>query len=991
MRRSIVSFLSLLAVSYATANEHAVDPPNLLRNATFEAVDGNVPLHWRTNTWGGQATFSVEEAKGRSESRCVAIESHEGADASWSQSVAVEPDTRYRLTVWIKTENLVANTGFGAQVNFHELGMEGKTVPLHGTNDWTRLETTFESGSHRSLLVNLLFGGFGRSTGKAWFDDVTLVRVDDPLPTWSDAERLAFFENDVRPILERRCFACHGAEDQVRGNLFLTHRTSMLQGGDRGPVLSLERPKQSLLLRAVRHEDVRMPPKSKLPPAEIDALTLWVRLGAPWTPGDEPDERALRRTRTKIVTDDDKRHWAFLPVERPAIPTPRDARFAAHPVDAFLARRREERGLEHADEAARAVLVRRVTYDLTGLPPTPAEVEAFVADPRDDAFERLVDRLLASPHYGEHWGRHWLDLVRYAETNSFERDGAKPHVWRYRDYVISSLNEDKPFDVFTHEQLAGDELEDVTPESLIATGYYRLGAWDDEPADPELAAYDDLDDVITTTGQVFLGMTLNCARCHDHKIDPVPQRDYYRFLAFFRNVRRYGVRSHDSVVEASVREIATTSERARYEEAKREQERRITAVERELEAIEALVKPDFVPVEHEEFAHERNRVALVRKREGTVLTKEDVARYERLTRQRARLRSNPPDGLSMALVVKEHGELAKDTFLLARGNPNARTELVEPGFPTVLSPPEPAIVPPAHGESTGRRLALARWITSPRNPLTARVLVNRLWQYHFGRGLVRTPNDFGFLGDRPTHPELLDWLAAELVARDWSLKSMHRLILTSRAYRMTSRPSVDALARDERNDLFTRFDMRRLTAEELRDSLLAVNRSLSHAMFGESIYTKIPAEVLAGQSRPGDGWGNSEPSERARRSLYIHVKRSLIPPILASFDAADTDFTCPVRFATTQPTQALGMLNSTFLAEQAEAFARDLRHRSDDPRMQVRIALERVFQRPAKEHEVQRGLALIESLQRDETMSAEQSLDAFCLVALNLDEFLYLD
>jgi len=402
---------------------------------------------------------------------------------------------------------------------------------------------------------------------------------------------------------------------------------------------------------------------------------------------------------TGLAADDDEAHWSFQPVRRPAVPQVENAAWVTNPIDAFVLRRIEDEGLTPAPPAGKIELLRRACYDLTGLPPTPAEVDAFVADERPDAFDRVVEKLLASPRYGERWGRHWLDLVRFAETNSFERDSDKPFAWRYRDWVIRAFNEDKPYDRFVLEQIAGDELDEVTDDALIATGYYRLGFWDDEPTDRLQARYDELDDIVSTTGQVFLGLTVNCARCHDHKIDPIPQSDYYRMLAFFHGVTP-------------------------YRDARGKQ----------------------VPL--------------------------------------------PSQPNEKALCAAENGPNAPETFVLRRGNAHLEGEKVEPGYMSVLGHAAPTITAPKHGRSSGRRLAFARWLANPKNQLASRVMANRIWQHHFGRGIVRSPNDFGLRGTRPTHPELLDWLATELVARGWKIKSMHRLIMSSSAYRMSSRASA---------------------------------------------------------------------------------------------------------------------------------------------------------------------------------------------------------
>ncbi|MFM8725100.1 MAG: DUF1549 and DUF1553 domain-containing protein, partial [Planctomycetaceae bacterium] len=562
-----------------------------------------------------------------------------------------------------------------------------------------------------------------------------------------------------------------------------------------------------------------------------------------------------------------------------------------------------------------------------------------------------------------------------------------------RDYVINAFNSDLPYDRFLTEQRAGDELPDRNPDSLIATGYYRLGRWDDEPADPELALYDELDDIITTTGQTMLGLSINCARCHDHKIDPLPQQDYYRLLAFFRGVRRYGVRSEQSVREASITEIDRPEESSLHSAAVQRYEDELRTVQKDLRKIEEQVRSDFSGVEQDDFQYEMNRVAIVEKRRGRLLSDQEADRYKRLTDRRKQLSENRPRGIAQALCVKETPEELPPVFVLQRGNPGSPAEQVQPGFPAVLSPPEPQLLPSHNPNTSGRRLALARWITSPANPLTARVMVNRIWQYHFGRGLVRTASDFGFQGQAPTHPELLDWLAAEFIARGWSVREMHRLIMSSAVYQFSSAGNPVALASDPLNDAFWRFDMRRLSAEEIRDSILATSGALNlQKMFGPSVYSEIPDEVKAGQSRPGSGWSKSAPEDEFRRSLYIHVKRSLKDPLLENFDAADTDQTCPVRFATTQPSQALGLLNSDFSQQQATRFAQrldQLNLPTDSQWLQAAVAC--LLQRNATDSELLLLTELLQQLQTQEQLTPQQSRRAVCLTLLNLNEFLYLD
>ncbi|MCA9075594.1 MAG: PSD1 domain-containing protein [Planctomycetaceae bacterium] len=819
-----------------------------------------------------------------------------------------------------------------------------------------------------------------------------LAAADDAASEFS-ADDLQFFATEVAPLLKEHCYKCHAGE-KAKGGLRLTSRESLLKGGDSGAAVDLQDIDGSLLLQAVNYDGYEMPPSGKLPDEQIALLRRWVERGLPMpNVADEPP--AEEGHHSPEVNEETKSHWSFQPVKRPHVPDVQNASWVANPIDSFVIAKLEDAGLSPAPPAERTTLIRRVTYDLTGLPPSPDEVAAFVADESPDAYENLIERLLESPHYGEHWARYWLDLVRYAESNSFERDNPKPFVWRYRDYVIQSLNDDKPYDQFVMEQLAGDELDEVTSESLIATGYYRLGLWDDEPADPLLAFYDGLDDIAATTSQAMLGLRMNCARCHEHKIDPIPQQDYYSFIAFFRNIRHYGVRADATVFEASIRDVDLPDGREQRTKAVTDWEKQLNEIKTRMAGIETEAAQHLVGGEKDDFQDQSSRFDILKRRAGEVITKDQFETYDSLRKVREKLEKSPPGHFAQVLSIKEQGPDAPPTHVLVRGNPHIEGDEVNPAFPSVLSPPAPVIEAPDHGESTGRRRALAEWIVSPENPLSARVMINRIWQWHFGRGIVRSPNNFGLQGDRPTHPKLLDWLSAEFVDRGWSLKAIHRLILMSNTYRMSAiaTDEVAGTKTDPDNNLLWRFDMRRLRAEEIRDSILAVNDTLNtDKMFGPSIYPVIPDEILAGQSRPGENWGKSSEEDVTRRSIYIHSKRSLPVPLLAAFDVANTEVTCPARFATTQPTQALGMLNSAFINKQAEVFAQSLRQQAgDEPAAQVRLALQRITQREPTDAEVQRGIDLMNTLEHDHGMSANDSLRYFCLTVLNLNEFLYLD
>ncbi len=776
------------------------------------------------------------------------------------------------------------------------------------------------------------------------------------------------FQRQIQPIFAKRCFACHGP-DEGEGGLRLHERDLALAELDSGEHAIVAGDVQSsVLLARIASDDesLRMPPEGKpLSPEEISLIKRWVTEGAPWA-----------------------KHWAFTPRQQVAPPKVENDWWVANPIDAFVMQGLEDARLTPAPAADKVTLLRRVTYDLTGLPPTPSDVDAFLADESASAYEKVVDRLLQSPQYGERWARHWLDVVRFAETNSFERDGVKPNAWRYRDYVIRSLNDDKPYDRFLVEQLAGDELPDRTAETIIATGYYRLGVWDDEPADPLQAKFDEFDDIITTTSQGLLGLTVDCARCHDHKIDPIPQADYYRLLAFFADLRSYGTRGDQrswNQTDISPPDVAAAHE------ALDQRERQLRAQMTEIEQ-RGIIK---LSAEDQRKTEGNERRDVLRAKLKDVLSEDDWAQYRslRTEREAAERQRNELPARESALSVAQCFVNPPQMHILLRGSPHAEGEVVTPGFPALLGGRDADVPVPDHdAKSSGRRLVLARWIASPDNMLTARVIVNRIWQHHFGRGIVRSPNNFGLGGEPPTHPELLDWLANDLVAGEWRMKRLHKLMVMSNTYRMSSQAVAEGLTKDPNNDRFWRFNMRRLSAEEIRDSIHAVAGQLNPKMFGPGIYPELSQEVLQGQSQPGLGWGNSDPREQARRSIYIHIKRSLIPPQLSNFDFPETDRTCEARFITTQPTQALGMLNSEFLQKQAAVFSARLRR--DAPEgvsSQVMRGLQLALSRPVEPHEVERGVQLIDRLKAKHQLSEERSLELFGLYILNLNEFVYLD
>jgi hypothetical protein len=720
------------------------------------------------------------------------------------------------------------------------------------------------------------------------------------------------------------------------------------------------------------------------------------------------------------AADSSRQHWAFQPVQRPVVPATRDRGWVRTPVDTFILARLEQQGLQPAPPADPRTLLRRVYLDLIGLPPTPEEQRAFLEDPSPHAFEKVVDRLLASPHYGERWARHWLDVVRYADTNGYERDGAKPHAWCYRDYVIDSFNRDKPYDRFVTEQVAGDEMDGSGVETQTATTFLRLGTWDDEPAEPQVDRYDQLDDVLGTTATALLGVTLRCARCHDHKFEPFTQVDYYRMLAVFEPLKRPQQGRSDLD-----RPVGNAAEVAAYRDATARAETEIAALWKQVDAVEQAILdrgaagrkgdevPKFDPPPREAVA--ALRVEPARRtlaQSGIVLkysdalvfrekevkagaTPEEAAECDRLEKQIAAVNTARPRELPRAYIWEEDGPRAPVTHVLHRGDPAKPRQEAEPGVPAVLTPRQPEPPRPLAG-STGRRLWLARWLTRPDNPLVARVMVNRIWQHHFGRGLVATANDFGTMGEPPTHPALLDWLAAEFVARGWSVKALDRLIVLSAAYRTAAESSGTARG-DPKAALFGRWRPRRLEAEAVRDSLLAVSGRLNPEMGGPGVCPPLPRAVLEGQSRPGDGWGKSDERQADRRSVYIFVKRSLAVPELEVLDAPDTTSSCEQRIVSTVAPQALTFLNGEFANEQARALAERLRREAGaDPAAQLRRAFELALCRPPRAEELQAGLAFLAAQQRQIEADSpgdagQKALEAFCLVLLNTNEFVYLE
>ena len=700
------------------------------------------------------------------------------------------------------------------------------------------------------------------------------------------------FNRDIAPLIAKRCLECHNKRD-LKGDINLTTEVGFTKGTENG----------RLALELVTKGE--MPPKvkgqqQKLPDAEIALLKRWVNAGVAW-----PSGRVLDPYESTTDVRGGRDWWSLQPVVRPAVP-----RLAKHPVDAFIAAKLAKESMVSAVRAGRRTLVRRACFDLTGLPPTPEQVEQFIRDPAPDAWPRLIDRLLASPRHGEHWARYWLDLVRFAETDGYERDKLKPNIWRYRDWVINAFNSDMPYTQFVAEQLAGDEVPNRTEQSVVATGMIRAGTWNDEPNDPNDYLYTRLEDMVHTTTSAFLGLTVKCARCHEHKFDPIPQNDYYRIASFF-------------------------------------------------------------------WAGHMGQA-----NQGGPTTK--------------------------ALGYEAYGWTDKSSNsppirLLLNGERHKPGPEIAPGFLSAVNALDKPLAPPPPGsKTTQRRLQFARWITNEQNPLTARVMVNRLWLQHFGQGLVRSPNNFGFKGELPTHPGLLDWLASEFMRPTvdagpaWTLKRIHKLIMTSSTYRQRSvHPHETQYSqRDFLNRNLWKFNRRRISSESLRDAMLAVGGRLNMRMGGPSFYPGMSAEALEGLSRKAGDWKSSPADERSRRSIYMMTKRSRLLPLMTTFDFSDTTASCGQRDVTTVAPQALALLNNQFTHAQSEALAKRLAGHAAGTVEQVKLAWQLAFGRNPSDGELgQAENHLHEQRQHFDGRNnpGHLALASLCHVLLNCNEFIYVD
>jgi hypothetical protein len=845
------------------------------------------------------------------------------------------------------------------------------------------------------------------------------------------ADKPVSFATDIRPIFETSCWKCHGGTVQL-SKFDLRTRDAALKGGLRGAAIIPGKAAESRLYRVIAGlEKPAMPLDGKLDAGQVSLIKDWIDQGAPWdadstnSNASRPDATGLAALEEMTIPPDAHKYWAFQKPVRVPIPQ-LQSRFT-NPIDLFLEKSRGDRGLAAAPRADRNTLLRRAYMDLIGLPPTPAEAAAFLADESPHAWENLIDRLLASPHYGERWGRHWLDVARYADSNGFEHDFDRPNAWRYRDYVIQAFNQDKPYNTFLAEQIAGDELDHVTDDTMIATGflrcYARVGYREkDNPNN----RFDYLDDMIGTIGRGVLGLTVNCARCHNHKFDPISQKDYYRMEAsLFGYVEtEHPLAPKDQVEAYEKKTAAIESQLAPLRQAVHELEepyRQRLAQEKYKKYPLNIQRAIAIPEERRTpgealLASQVIRTTSVSSAEiDVIMGAADLARKRELNDSIRVLQSQRPKALPSASIVTDGDyrfapdgpgdepapgkgvkrEALEGAFLfmgpgkyqpppsyfLIRGDPESRGSLMQPGFISIVTYGNPPVEdPPANGRTSGRRRALAEWLGSPENPLTARVIVNRIWSHHFGTGIVASLDNFGKMGQPPTHPELLDWLAVEFMERGWSMKQMHRLIMTSEAYQMSSQfEDSGAVNKDPENRYLWRYPIQRLDAEIVRDAIMAVSGALDGKMGGPPVFPHIPSEILASMS--GGIWKREEDGPQSwRRSVYVYRKRGLVFPMFEVFDLPDQNTTCGRRNVSTVPTQALTLMNDAFVVRQAKLFAHRVQETAPgDSTRQIDLAYRIALSRPPRPEEA----ALAVDFLRKRTLAD------FTHVLLNLNEFLY--
>jgi hypothetical protein len=835
------------------------------------------------------------------------------------------------------------------------------------------------------------------------------------------------FEKDILPVLTARCLKCHG-EVRPKAGLDLRTRAGMLKGGESGPALVPGASARSLVYEMVHKGEMPPGKEGKLTADEVARVKAWIDGGAPAAPAGEPADPGGR-----TITEEDRKFWAFQKPVRSPVPRVRQAERVRTPIDAFILAKLESAGLSLSPDADRPTLLRRVSFDLIGLPPSPEEVEAFLADTRPDAYERVVDRLLASPHYGERWGRHWLDAAGYADSVGGDNDPGqvfpREGMWRYRDYVVRALNEDRPFDRFLVEQLAGDEMDDwrsapvLTPamrEHLIATGFLRTSV--DHTTEQELnrpfERYQVLYDTIENLTSNLLGLTVGCARCHDHKFDPIPQVEYYRLLAVLKPVynpeqwvqpqnrhlddvsarEKEAINRHNGEIGREVEELSLQITAVRQPYERRLFEAKLAAVPEAIRADTAAAlrtpaaKRD--PVQKYLAAKLGPLLAVPADEVSRSLNEADRVQADALSRQVAALKGRRLSVGKIQAAWEADGAVPP-TYVFRRGNLLTPGAEVEPGAFTVLTDPlSPTLVPTAGAgaKTSGRRTALARWLTRPDHPLTGRVFVNRVWQHYFGEGIVATPDNFGRLGARPTHPELLDWLATEFVRGGWKMKELHRLVVTSSVYRQSSAPRAAPAAVDPGNQLLWRMRLRRLESEAIRDAVLAVSGQLDRTAGGPP----VPIEPRPDGTVVVPDKGLPTPTSQSRRSLYLFARRNYNLTLLNVFDQPVMATNCTRRVHSAVPLQSLTLLNDALVLKQADHVAARVAAAADSEQRRVETAFRLAFAREPSPAEVAASAAFLEKLGEryagEELPPAEaerKALARLCHMLMCANEFLY--
>ncbi len=818
------------------------------------------------------------------------------------------------------------------------------------------------------------------------------------------------FARDVQPVLNENCVKCHGPEKQ-KGGLRFDSRDAALKPGDSGEMAIVpgDEAKSGLLHRIVSHDkDEQMPPKGeRLPPASVAILKRWIAEGAPWSDAAEA---------AAAVVQERSKHWSFQPLARVALPTVRQKAWTVTPIDRLILAAQEAQGLHPNPEAPRSTLIRRLYFDVLGLPPTPEDVNAFERDPSPAAYEHLVDRLLADPHYGERWGRHWLDAARYADSNGYEEDRARGNAYTYRDFVIRAFDSDLPYDRFIQWQIAGDLLEPKNSEAIAATGFIAAAP----NVRPEFTNFrkkdrcDELDNVVSTMGSAVLGLTIGCARCHDHKFDPIPTADYYRLTAYFTGTERVQSPVDQSQGKSYEKAMAAFDEKGllkmKKEEKEWRDEKREVARQAKIETLpitgaeKALMRApkDEKNISQAELLSQFNQALTIDDAAlHQTLGKEDLKKWAAFINAEVAFEAKKPRPIPRMLAI--HEGPPKKAYLLVRGNPEQEGAEVKPAVLSLFPPPPRWPVIERFFPTKTTRAELAEWLTDVDHgagALTARVAVNRLWQHHFGRGIVDTPGDFGLRGDAPSNPQLLDWLATELIRGGWRMKPLHKMILMSAVYRQDIQSDTVRAAIDPANRLWWRREPQRMEAEALRDSILAVSGNLNPAFFGPAVKPRMNPESISVTNRVKnyDEWPADVTDGPAtwRRSVYIFVKRSNLFPFLQTFDASDAIGSCTRRNPTTVAPQALALLNDPFVREQARDFAQRLIG-LDSTEARVRAAFRIALGREASPDEVESSARYIrearrECREREEPAEAKtESLADFCQGLMALNEFCYID